>query len=125
MLLPVIPAVAPSPPVAMVSGLLDIASTKPDLVEFHPGPYFAGIAPVEMRVVDDSSLVGVPFTSAPFPVTCPPEVAATCAAPTAVVSLEGAIGTVSDGFLALSLHGKYTRCCSTERFVYGLVAVRP
>jgi hypothetical protein len=106
----------------MVSGLLDITSSQPGLVELHPGPFFAGIAAVQLRVVDDASLIGVPFTSAPFPVTCPSEVA--CATPTAVVTLEGAMGTRSDGLLALSIHGKYTSCCSTQHFVYGLVASR-
>jgi hypothetical protein len=121
-----LPVIAPSgPPLpAMVSGALDIASTQPSLVELNPAPFFAGIAAVRMRVVDDSSLVGVPFTSAPLAVTCPAEVAATCATPTAVVTLESAIGTLSDGLLAISIHGKYTRCCSTEHFVYGLAAVR-
>jgi hypothetical protein len=109
---------------AGILGQLDISSTQqPNLVEVgHFG--FFGMGFVPMRVVDDSALAAVPFTSSPVTVTCPPEVAATCATPTSVVTLEGGIGTLADGMLTISLHGKATQCCMTERFVFWLAAVR-
>jgi hypothetical protein len=120
-LVPVAPGSVPVGPL-VTTGLMDVASRKPDLVQISPLPFFGVIVPVEMQVADDSSLVGVPFTSAPVAVTCPSDVAATCA--TVMVTLEGGSGTLSGGLLAVSLHGQYTQCCSTQRFVYGFMGVR-
>jgi hypothetical protein len=115
-------SVAPSAGVTVTNWRMDVASTELNRVQLSPLPFTGMFVPVEMQVAGDSSLVGVPSTSTPVTVTCPSDVPATCG--NYVLTLEGGSGTLSGGVLAVSFHGHYTQCCSTERFVYGFMGVR-
>ncbi len=111
-----------SPPLfPSFAGAFGITSTELNVVQLEPLPLFNGTS-LKMRVADDSSLSFESFPAVPTPVTCPAP--STCTDATSVTTVESASGTLSDGILALSIHGKHTQCCLTEHFVVGLMAAK-
>jgi hypothetical protein len=118
---PVLTGLTPAPP-SQFWGPTVIGSTELNQIEIGPLPFLGGNG-LKMRVVDDTSLTVVPFTVAPTSVVC--ATSPSCSTTTSVTTVEGASGTLSDGILALSIHGTQTSCCETLHFVVGWMGARP